>query len=391
MKSEFLLSLNLILPLIAALANFFRSKTIAESLITIISALLILNNILILFNNDNSTLILANFLGNYKLELSLEPFAIIFSLMVSTLYFMNNLYSFVYLDAQNSPEISKDLNPKLHFFFMPIAIMASLNIGYSSNLITLFVFYEILTLSTYPLVIQSFSEAAGKAGKFYLTTLFGSSSFFLLIALVFIDSRYGINSFKLGGALPKNIEHKDVLLLLICFVFGFSKTAIFPFYKWLPKAMVAPIPVSALLHAVAVVKSGVFALIKVVIYFFSIEALSDININFPNVINWLTWLSCFTILFAGISACMQSNLKKILAYSTISQLSYMILSLSLVNYPSVIAAFLHMLSHSIAKITLFFSAGIIYLALHKVDIKDMRGVAKDMPIVVILFIMRHFQ
>lgn len=387
MKSEFLLSLNLILPLIAALAVFIRSQIIAQWLITIIGILLVLNNGLILLNNDNATLVLASFLGDYKLELTSEPFAIIFSLMVTILYFMNNLYSFAYLDAQDCSTIGRDLNPKLHFFFTPIAIMASLNIGYSSNLITLFVFYEILTLSTYPLVIQSFSEAAGKAGKYYLAMLFGSSSFFLLIALVFIDSRYGLRSFKLGGGGLETAEVKDILLLLICFVFGFSKTAIFPLYKWLPKAMVAPIPVSALLHAVAVVKSGIFALIKVFLYFFSIGKLSEISLSSPEVINWLTWLASFTILFAGISACMQSNLKKILAYSTISQLSYMMLSLSLVSYPSVIAAFLHMLSHSIAKITLFFSAGIIYIALHKVDIKEMRGVAKVMPIPVMLFIM----
>lgn len=387
MKNELLLIFNIILPLIASLAAFISCKILSRGLIILVSILLVGNNLLILFSNQNTTLVLGNFLSDYQLSLTIEPLSIIFALMVSILYFVTNLYSFAYQDAQENCSLEKDLHSKINFFFTPIAIMASLNIGYSSNLITLFIFYELLTLSTYPLVIQSFSEHARKAGRYYLGILFTSSSFFLLIALIFIDSKYGATSFKLGGVFTEDTDIKDIIILMICFVFGFSKTAIFPLYKWLPKAMVAPIPVSALLHAVAVVKSGIFALIKVFVYFFGIRYLSVIKDQMPEILNSLSLLACFTIIYAGIKACMQTKLKKILAYSTVSQLSYMILALSFINKASVIASFTHMLSHSIAKITLFFSAGIIYISLHKVDINDMRGIVRILPVTVILFIL----
>ena len=386
MKSEYLLLLNIILPLIASAASFIKHKYMMRASIVSASLLLCINNILMLFYMDNGNVILTNFLDDYQLSLSVNAYSVIFSLMVTSLYFMTNLYSFVYLDAQESFSLEKDLNPRIHLFFTPIAIMATLNIGYSSNLITLFVFYELLTLSTYPLVIQSFSDNARKAGRYYLGILFTSSTFFLTMALIFIDNKYGATFFKEGGIFLGNTDIKEVILLLICFVFGFSKTAIFPLHRWLPKAMVAPIPVSALLHAVAVVKSGVFALIKVFIYLFGIDFLSKIKQS-SMALDWIILLACFTIIFSGIKACRQTKLKKILAYSTISQLSYMILSLSFVTSDSVVASFLHLLSHSIAKITLFFTAGIIYVTLHKVDINNMRGIVRILPIPVILFIL----
>ena len=386
MNVEFLLSLNIILPILAAGAALIRSVRLSHIIITIVSIGLIINNGLILWGNDNSSLVITRFLSDYQLALTPEPFAIIFSLMVSILYCATNFYSFAYLSAQEHSNLGQDLHPKLHFFFTPLAIMASLNIGYSANLMTLFVFYELLTLSTYPLVIQSFSDHARKAGKFYLGMLFGSSSFFLIIALVYIDQHYGATSFKLGGIFKGNSDIKELLLLLICFIFGFSKTAIFPLHKWLPKAMVAPIPVSALLHAVAVVKSGIFVLIKLFVYFFGIEYLSNIRTISPWTINWLTLLACLTIIYAGIKACRQDSLKKILAYSTIVQLGYMTLALSFPSYLTIIAAFLHMLAHSVAKITLFFSAGIIYVASHKIKISEMQGISRILPVPVILFI-----
>ncbi len=386
MTSELLLSFNIILPIIAALVGLSASRALSKVVIIIISVLLVINNSLILLNNDHNVLVLTSFLSDYQLALAVEPFAVIFALMVSILYCATNFYSFAYLEAQEKSNIGQDLHSKLHFFFTPLAIMAGLNIGYSANLITLFVFYELLTLATYPLVIQSFSEHARKAGRYYLGILFSSSSFFLMIALIFIDHNYGPTLFKQEGIFTKYIEVKEIVLLLICFVFGFSKTAIFPLHLWLPKAMVAPVPVSALLHAVIVVKSGIFALLKVFIYFFGIKNLSNIHQLIPWAIDWLTLLACFTIIYAGIMACRQNNLKKILAYSTISQLSYMILAFSFTNEISLTAGFLHMLAHSIAKISLFFVTGIIYICLHKVNISDMRGLVRIFPVPVLLFI-----
>ena len=385
----FLISLNFILPLIAAISSFIRNDLTKKIVINLAGLLLVINNIYIWrnYSGESTSLVLLNILDGYQLAFTIEPLAIIFALMVSILYCATNLYSFCYLKAQEYSKSIKDLKANIHFLFMPVAIMASLAIGYSANLITLFIFYEVLTFSTYPLVIQSLSDRARRAGRLYITMLFCSSSVFLLFALVFLDKYYNGSSFVSGGIFNNQTVIKDILILMICFVFGFSKTAIFPLYKWLPEAMVAPVPVSALLHAVAVVKSGIFALIKVFVYLFGIDYLAYVHQISPWTINWLSLLACFTIIFATIKACSQDGLKRILAYSTINQLSYIILVLSFVSQASVIAAILQMLAHSIAKITLFFSVGIIYVSLHSAKVSEMQGIFRKLPIPVILFIL----
>ena len=378
MNGSILLALNLIIPIISI---FIKNR----SLVVIADIFLVVVNVGLFFASDD-TLVLTKFLNEYYIYLRPEKFAIIFATMVSILNLATKLYSFAYIDLVKNSSIAMDLNEKIHFKFTPIAIMAAINIAYSGNLITLFLFYELLTLATYPLVIQSFSDTARKAGKLYLLTLLGSSSFFLMIALVYLDHKFSSLDFREGGILSL-ASKKDILILLICFVFGFSKTAIFPFYKWLPRAMVAPIPVSALLHAVAVVKSGIFALIKVFIFIFGYDLLLDIKNYEPILLNWLTILTCFTILFACFKACRQNSLKKILAYSTIAQLSYMILALSFASKEAIEGSFTLLLAHSLAKITLFFLAGIIYISTHKIYYQDMKGIFSKMPLVVILFIL----
>ncbi len=375
-----LLIFNNIIPLFIAASSLLHGKM--RKYITIICSVLLITNNVVIYCGNHSELLLVNFLGNYQISLSSDYISSTFALMVSSLYLITNLYSFGYLKISN---LAHDFKPKINFFFMPIAIMATLNLGYSKNLMSLFIFYEILTLSTYPLVVQSFSEHAQKAGKFYLWTLFGSSSVFLIIALLYVDKYFGSLSFRMGGTFDQALPVKDFIILLICFVFGFSKTGIFPFYAWLPKAMVAPVPVSSLLHAVAVVKAGIFALLKIFVYFFGLGYLQKIHLTLPWAIDWLSYLACFTIIFASIMACLQKSLKKILAYSTISQLSYMILSLSIATDASINATLIYMLAHSVAKITLFFAAGIIYLSLHKVDLQDMKGIARLIPFPVIIF------
>ena len=379
--------LNLILLCIAALSSFIPKRYLSQAIIALTSILLVINNIYLLSHPDS--FILADFLG-YQIAFQTDALSNIFVLMVSILYCATNFYSFFYLSAQETSNLGKDLHPRIHFFFMPIAIICSLAVAYSNNLMTLFIFYEVLTLSTYPLVIQSFSKSSKRAGRFYFSMLFGSSSILILFALIFIDQNYETINFKLGGIIPQDAEIKDVLLLLICFIFGFSKTAIFPLFGWLPKAMAAPVPVSALLHAVAVVKTGIFALIKVFVYIFGIDYLNSLSQISPWVISWISMLACFTIIFTGFMASIQDTLKKVLAYSTVSQLSYMILALSFVTNEAVVAAFMQMLAHSIAKITLFFVAGIIYLALHKTKINEMQQVFKSLPVAAILFAVASF-
>lgn len=384
--------LNFIFPIVAALASFIRNALLERIIITLSSIGLVISNVLLFLvpEPQETMFVLVEVLDGYEIALKLESLSIIFALMVSILYLMTNLYSFAFLKGQEHSSLGRDLNPRLHFFFTPIAIMATICIGYSANLLTLFVFYEILTLSTYPLVIQSFSDHARRSGRFYVATLFGTSSFFIMFALIFLDKYYGSSDFYVGGIFDEQSPAKDALILLICFVFGFSKTAIFPFYQWLPRAMVAPIPVSALLHAVAVVKSGIFALIKVFVYLFGMDYLSRLHEAIPWSIDWLTYLTCFTMLYAGFVACRENNLKKILAYSTISQLSYMILLLSFTSLATLNVSFLQMLSHSVAKITLFFSVGVIYMITHKIHVDEIQGMVRTLPIPTILFILASF-
>lgn len=384
--------LNLILPIIAAAASFIRNALLERIVIILSSVGLVISNALffIVSNPKEELFVLVAVLNGYEIAFKLESLSIIFALMVSILYLMTNLYSFAFLKGQDHSSLGRDLNPRIHFFFTPIAIMATICIGYSANLLTLFVFYEILTLSTYPLVIQSFSDHAQRSGRFYVATLFGTSSFFLMFALIYLDKNYGSSDFNVGGVFDDQSSVKDFLILLICFVFGFSKTAIFPLHQWLPRAMVAPIPVSALLHAVAVVKSGIFSLMKVFTYLFGMGYLSRMHEAIPWSIDWITYLACFTMLYAGFIACIQNNLKKILAYSTISQLSYMILLLSFTSIDSLSTSFLQMLSHSVAKITLFFSVGVIYIITHKIHIDEIRGMVRTLPIPVLLFILASF-
>lgn len=376
MNISILLALNLIIPSF----TIFQTNRL---LIIFLDLFLLCVNIGLFYSGDG-ILVLTKFLNEYYIYLRPEKYAIIFAIMVASLNLATKLYSFAYIDIIKDSGLAMDINEKIHFKFTPIAIMSAINIAYSGNLITLFLFYELLTLATYPLVIQSFSDAAKKAGKLYLLTLLGSSSFFLMIALLYLNKNFASLEFREGGILGYATK-KDILILLICFVFGFSKTAIFPFYKWLPRAMVAPIPVSALLHAVAVVKSGIFALIKVFMFIFGYDLLLKIRNYEPSLLRWLTMLSCFAIIFAGFKACKQESLKKILAYSTIAQLSYMILALSFANKPAIEGSFLLLLAHSLAKITLFFLAGIIYVSTHKIYYQDMKGIFRKMPLVGILF------
>lgn len=368
------------------------NKLVQKFVITIASLLLIINNVAILLLPPLPALELITILDGYKIGLVADKLTTIYVLMISILYFFTNLYSFFYLQLQNHSELNQDINTRIHFFFMPIAIMASIGIAYSINLLSLFVFYELLTLSTYPLVVQSFSDHARKAGRTYIITLLSSSLVFIFFALIFLDQNYdmaGNSIFNKNGVFT-NLAEKDAIILLVCFIFGFSKTAIFPLYKWLPKAMVAPIPVSALLHAVAVVKSGIFALIKVFVYLFGLDYLNNLHHIIPWSLDWITLLGCFTIIYAGIMACKQESMKKILAYSTISQLSYMIVFLSLASTATFTLSYLQILSHSIAKITLFFAVGIIYISTKKSDVNEMQGMFRILPIPVILFILGSF-
>ena len=267
----------------------------------------------------------------------------------------------------------KSLRPRF-FTCYALAIASTLSLAFSGNLLTLLAFYEVLTVSTFPLVTHKGTQDAMQAGRVYLGTLIATSIGLLLFAIAGTYFVAGTLDFAEGGILAGKASAPAILLLLFLYVFGIGKAAVMPVHRWLPAAMVAPTPVSALLHAVAVVKAGVFSVVKVIVYVFGVETLSVVPLT-----ELIAYAAGFTIIIASIIALRQDNLKRRLAYSTISQLSYVVLAAALYTPISIIGAAMHIAAHAFGKITLFFAAGSIYTAAHKSNISELDGIGRRMP------------
>ncbi len=307
-------------------------------------------------------------LPDLALEFNVEPLGMVFACIASGLWIINSLYSIGYMRG------NQEGNQTRFYIYFTIAISSSMGIAFAGNMFTLFIFYEILTLSTYPLVAHKQNSDAKSGARIYLGLLIGTSIGFQLVAIIWTYLITGTLDFTPAGILKGKIDPTLLPILLALYMFGIGKAALMPFHRWLPSAMVAPTPVSALLHAVAVVKAGVFTVIKVVIYIFGIEFLSETGAS-----TWLIWVASFTVLAASIVAITKDNLKARLAYSTISQLSYIVLGAALANGLGILGGGLHIATHAVGKITLFMCAGAIYVATHKTEISEMTGLGRKMP------------
>ena len=305
-----------------------------------------------------------------KLELAIkvEPLGLLFALVASSLWIVNSIYSIGYMRANNEPRQTQ------FYVCFAVAIGATMALAFSKNLFSLFLFYEVLTLSTYPLVTHKANDEAMKGGRVYLGLLIGTSMVLFLPAIIITGYIAGALDFVPGGILADRLSAPALGLLLALFVFGIGKAALMPFHFWLPAAMVAPTPVSALLHAVAVVKAGVFTVVKVIVYIFGIETLREAGSG-----AWLAWAAGFTVLAASVVALRQDNLKKRLAYSTVSQLSYVVLAAAILTPISIMGAAMHIAGHAVSKITLFFAAGSIYTASKKTLVSQLDGIGWKMP------------
>lgn len=312
--------------------------------------------------------VLLDILPGVALAFRLEPLGLLFALVAAVLWPVSTLYSIGYMRG------NQEANQTRFFVFFALAIACTLGIAFSANLLTLFLFYELLTLITYPLVTHHQDDEARRAGRVYLGILMGTSLTLMLIAIVATWSMAGTVEFTPGGVLGAEISNAAVGGLLALFVFGIGKAAVMPVHRWLPAAMVAPTPVSALLHAVAVVKAGVFSVVKVIVYIFGVDRIAGLS-----SVDWLPFITGFTIIAASVVALRSDNLKRRLAYSTISQLSYVVLAAALLTPLSVIGAALHIVTHAVGKITLFFAAGAIYTAAHKTNVSELDGIARRMP------------
>lgn len=305
-----------------------------------------------------------------------DAFGLLFGLIASFLWIFTTLYSVGYMRTL------KEHAQTRYFFCFAIALSSAIGIAFSANLFTLFIFYEILTVSTYPLVVHIETPEAMKAGRKYLLYLL-TSGVFLLFSIVAVYHYTGTTDFAFGGILKgKGIPENILKLLFVTFMIGSAKAAFMPLHSWLPTAMIAPTPVSALLHAVAVVKAGVFTATRIILYVFGIDIMNETGLALA-----MAYVVAFTIIVASFFALTHDNLKKRLAYSTISQLSYVILGVVMLTPAGITGGMLHILNHAFMKITLFFCAGALIVASGKEKISEMNGIARKMPLTMMAFTM----
>jgi len=373
MSSDLVLLLALLLPLAAVplIGATGKWPNIRET-VTIITSLIVFALVVVLYlrfmaGEDIFQTWFAIFPG-LEIKFKLEALGFIFALVASFLWIVTSVYGLGYMRGNDERHQTR------FFTLFPVAISAALGIAFAGNLLTLFVFYEVMTLSTFPLVTHKGNENAMKSGRVYLGVLLSSSIGLLLPAIIWVWSVAGTTDFAVGGILAENLSGPMLTVMALMFVLGIGKAAVMPVHRWLPAAMVAPTPVSALLHAVAVVKAGVFSVLKIIVYIFGIDHLSAAPWS-----EWLLYLACFTLVISSVIALQQDNLKRRLAYSTVSQLSYVVLGALLLAPFSVVGAAVHIAAHAFGKITLFFAAGAIYTASKKTEVSQLNGIGFRMP------------
>ena len=378
MTPQIMIQLGMGLPLLAlgliGLTGKIPNLREACTLVVSVSLFLVTCQLAsLVFAGERPTLVLGEMVPGFEIAFQVEPLGMLFALVASGLWILTTIYAVGYMRGHH------EKNQTRFFACFAIAIFAAIAAAYSANLFTLFVAYEVMTLSTYPLVTHHGDEKAKRGGRVYLGILLSTSVALFMLAIAWTWKLCGTLDFTAGGILgvphaEGTITEWQLGVLLGLFAFGIGKAALMPFHRWLPAAMVAPTPVSALLHAVAVVKVGVFSVLKVAVYIFGIDLISHTGIG-----EWLCYAAGTTILVASLVAMTRDNLKARLAYSTVSQLAYITLGAALATSDSVIGGGMHIAMHAVGKITLFFCAGAIYVGAHKTDISDMRGLGRAMP------------
>ena len=311
---------------------------------------------------------LLSFLPEVSITFRVDALGLLFATTASFLWIVTTVYSIGYMRS------GKEHSQTRFYACFAVTLSATMGVAFSANLVTLYVFYEILTFITYPLVTHKGTDEAYAGGNKYLTYLLGTSKAFFLAAIILAYTQSGTFAFKQNGIFPPDANQALLVVVYFLFLAGIGKAAIMPFHAWLPAAMVAPTPVSALLHAVAVVNTGVFCVLRVIFNVFGVELMKQLNLGVATV-----FIASFTILTASAYALTRDNLKARLAYSTISQLSYIILGGALLSPSGMAGGIMHIANHAFSKITLFFCAGSIYVASHKTNISQMKGIGRQMP------------
>jgi multicomponent Na+:H+ antiporter subunit D len=338
-------------------------------LASILQAILVLSMIPAVLAGEVFEITLLPLASGFDLVLRTDALGMVFASVAAILWVVTSVYSIGYMRALEEEHQTG------YYASFAVCIFAAMGLAFAANPLTFLVFYEVLTIATYPLVVHKRTPEAVKAGRQYLAYTL-SAGLALLLAVGWIQTFLPAPSFEPGGFLTTAVAGRGTLTaLFVLFMLGVGvKAGIMPLHAWLPTAMIAPTPVSALLHAVAVVKAGVFGVIRVTMYVFGPDTLRELGLNLP-----LAVVAAITIIVASVIALSQDNLKRRLAYSTIGQLSYVVLGVALLSQAGVTASVLHIANHAFMKITLFFVAGAVYAHLHVTNVSEMRGIGRAMP------------
>jgi multicomponent Na+:H+ antiporter subunit D len=363
-----LVSLVAVLPILLSSANpnLRETWTILASVIKFGLVLLLLPGAIA---GDSVELHLLDLAPGMPLLLKADPLGVFFAVIASGLWIFTSFYSIGYVRGAG------EIKQTRYFASFAVCLSATIGIAFSGNLITFILFYEMLTLATYPLVIHNEKKEAIQAGRKYLAYTL-TAGLLLVAASALVYHFTGSMDFTPGGLFAGvELPQTSMLIIFVLFLGAVGvKAGVMPMHGWLPAAMAAPTPVSALLHAVAVVKSGVFAVIRIVGFVFGTDVMGNYGLN-----DILIVLSGTTIIIASLIAFNQDNLKRRLAYSTVGHLSYIVLGVALLTPLGMQGGIMHIAAHATMKITLFFCAGAIYVNLHRTEISQLNGIAKAMP------------
>ncbi|NVL92351.1 MAG: monovalent cation/H+ antiporter subunit D family protein [Desulfobacterales bacterium] len=367
--------LAVLVTLIGALLIIFtgeRHRDLRESWTILVSVLkfgIVISMVPFVLNGWTLEYTIISLTPGVSLQFRVDQLGLFFGVLASALWIATSVYSIGYVRGLNEHAQTR------YFFNFALALSATMGIAFAGNLLTLFIFYEILTLSTYPLVAHKETEDAIMGGRKYLAYIL-TAGVAILFAIIFIYAITGTLDFKPGGFLSGHASSATLIFLFVTLILGFGvKAAIMPLHEWLPTAMIAPTPVSALLHAVAVVKAGVFGCLRIILYVFGPDLLDSLDL-------WIlsAYFASFTVIVSGMYALTQDNLKRRLAFSTINNLAIIIMGASLLTPSAITGSIFHMAGHGFMKITLFFVAGAIYVKTHKENVSELDGLGRQMPL-----------
>jgi len=311
---------------------------------------------------------LVTFYQGIDIKFRVDAFGLLFATVSSFLWIVTTFYSIGYMRSGNEHAQTR------FFACFAISLSSTVAVAFSANLITLFVFYEVLSLATVPLVGHKETPESYEGARKYLLYLLSLSKTLLLSGIIIVYMVAGTTDFQSHGLLRNQPASMLLFGAFFLFLYGFAKGGVMPVHNWLPSAMVAPTPVSALLHAVAVVKVGVFSILRVVFFIYGVDLMGLLDIGIV-----ASYVVTFTIVMGSVIALSKDNLKARLAYSTVSQLSYIILGAVLLTSSSMLGGIMHIANHAFSKITLFFCAGSLYCSAHKTEVSQLSGIGKKMP------------